>query len=129
MTKTSKPKQRSYQPPKHKYAIGTLVYFHAYADASDKTTYFLCQGYVVRQPKANSKVYKVHIVAVDPKSVLCGEKPEVAKLLLGMKIARQPDQLSAKSSGLMEVFYKDANWLHVKDRELKKIKASISRKR
>jgi len=133
MTKATPKNRRGRDPhrtaPRYAYKMGDLVYFHAYADPSDHTSYFLCQGYVARQPTNDSRVYKVIVVAVDPKSVLCGEKPDIARRLLGMKIAREPIQLSSEPSGLMKLFYKNTNWLHITEKELKKIKTSIRRRK
>ena len=95
----------------HTYSVGALVYFHAFADMKDDTTYFMCKGYITRQPKADSKVYKIIIVSVDPKSVLCGERPDIAKILLGKKIARKGHQLSHKQTDWMRKFYGEQEWI------------------
>lgn len=113
---------------KHLYTVGDLVYFHAFADMNDKSTYFMCKGYITRQPKETSKVYKIIVTSVDPKSVLCGEKPEVATVLLGKKIARKGHQLSKEPTDWMRKFYGDIGWLDIEDEELDKIKRYIKKK-
>ena len=112
----------------HKYKIGDLVYFHALSNVDDESTYFMCKGYVSRCPKPDSKVYKIVVTSVDPKSVLCGERPDLARVLLGKKIARKGHQMSIKRSDWARYLYGDQEWLEVKEEELKKIKGYIQKK-
>ena len=124
---------KSKKKPQHNtkdyvYNIGDYVYFHAYADNKDKTTYFICKGYVIRQPKPDSKVYKVVVTEVNPKSVLCGESPDVAKTLLGRKIARKLNQLSEIKNNWVCTFYGEVSWLKLDQREEKKIQSYLARR-
>lgn len=113
---------------KHLYAVGDLVYFHAFADMSDNTTYFMCKGYITRQPKEESKVYKIIIISVDPKSVLCGEKPDIAQVLLGKKVALKGYKLTREPTDWMHKFYGDQEWIDLKGDELDKVKRYIKKK-
>jgi hypothetical protein len=118
-------------PPVHQapaFAVGDLVYFHAFAEQSIENSYFLCKGYIVRSPQPDSPVYKIVVVAVDPKSILLGTKPEIAKSLLGRRIAREQNQISYQPTDWMNKFYADADWLLLDNREVQKLKHSLQKK-
>jgi len=110
-----------------KPVVGDLVYFHAFVDPEDESTYFLCKGYIIREPKKDSPIYKLVVTAVDPRSVLCGARPDVAKKLLCKKIVRAPEQLSTEPTGWMLKFYQ-RDWLEISEAELRKIEENIKRK-
>lgn len=122
-----RPQQQRPQSSALKYRVGDLVHFHAFASPQDQNTYFMCKGLVARQPTPESKVYKVVVTAVDPKSMLCGHNPKLASTLLGKRIARLPDQLTDQPDGLLSQAYKSSAWLEVEDRELNKIRSNIRR--
>jgi len=122
-----KPQRGSPPIKKTKLGIGKLVYFHAFADPADKTSYFFCKGYVVRTPHRDSPVYKIVVTAVDPRSVLCGENPVSAKRLLNKKIAREPGQVTDSPVAWYRKTYED--WLEVTEKELIKLKGVIKKKK
>ena len=105
---------------KNLYKSGTLVYFHAYADSKDKSTYFMCQGIIVKTPK-NNKDYKITITAINPRSVLCGENTKIAATLLGRNIFKKENKLSNKPTDWMNKFYKNPKWIEVSKHNLQKI--------
>lgn len=110
------------------FMIGDLVYFHAFAEQSIENSYFLCQGYIVRVPQSASPVYKIIVIAVDPKSILLGIRPEIARSLLGRRIAREQNQISYQPTDWMNKLYTDINWIFLNHQEVQKLRNSLLKK-
>ena len=118
--------QKSSKPADYK--VGKFVFFNAYADSSDQSTYFMCQGCVTRQPTLASKVYKITVTAVDPQSFMCGNRPDLAKSLLGRKIAREPGQILEKPTSILKPVYREEDWLFLSDMALIKLGRSLKKR-
>jgi len=123
----NRPRQQS--QPKHKHKVGDLIYLHAFADPQDEKSYFLCKGYITRQPTTDSPVYKIAIISVDPNSVLCGEQPDTAKRILGRTIAKKEHEITTEPTGWMKKLYNRSVWLEIESKQLGKIKAKIQRQK
>jgi hypothetical protein len=80
--------------PTERFKAGDFVYFSAYSEKKDNTSFFLCRGYVTSLALGSKIAYKLIVTEVYPESLLCGHNPELAKGLLGRKITR--DNLMAK---------------------------------
>lgn len=71
-----------------RFKAGDFVYFSAYAEKKDNTSFFLCRGYVTGLVPGPDIIYKLIVTEVYPESLLCGYKPTLAQELLGRKISR-----------------------------------------
>ena len=70
------------------FKAGDYVYFSAYAEKKDNSSFFLCRGYVTDLVSGPNISYKLIVTEVYPESLLCGYNPQLAKNLLGRKISR-----------------------------------------
>jgi hypothetical protein len=71
-----------------RFKAGDFVFFSAYSEKKDNTSFFLCRGYVTGLALGPKLIYKLIVTEVYPESLLCGYNPELAKSLLGRKVAR-----------------------------------------
>lgn len=70
------------------FKAGDYVYFSAYSEKKDNSSFFLCKGYITGLALGPKLAYKIIITEVYPESLLCGYNPELAKGLLGRKVTR-----------------------------------------
>ena len=108
----------------------SYVFFHALAEQNMPDSIFMCEGIVDRLPKPGSNVYKVIILSVDPISKTCGNKPQIAKSLLGRRIAREEGQIFIEYSVMMQKVYSPrSTWLTLSEQEKNRIVQLVDKKK
>jgi hypothetical protein len=110
------------------FQVGMHVYFQAYIDKENKDNYFLCQGYITREPTHTSKVYKVIVIAINTYGLFSNTLDyKKAKLLLNKKIACDSKSLFQTPTNWMKKIYANDNWLRINNTELQKILCKFKR--
>lgn len=75
------------------FKVGDFVYFSAYSEKKDTSSFFLCRGYITGVATGPKLAYKLIVTEVYPESLLCGYNPSLAGRLLRRKIVRPRESL------------------------------------